>query len=84
MKRAGREKTMTMGERTAALNADRTEIERAIEGLYAAGLELQASTDRNDVTPCITAIVPGCVQRIAELMTDLRKAAECPPAVEAS
>lgn len=75
---------MTMGERTAALSADRTGIERAIEGLYAAGLELQVSTDGNDVTPCVMAIVPGCVQRISELMTDLRKAAECPPAAEAS
>jgi len=67
---------MTMGAPSSALNPARTQIERAIEELYAAGLELQTSNDRDDATPCMTAMLPGCVSRIADLMTDLRKVAD--------
>ena len=72
-----RENTMTMEKRRVTRSAEKNEIERAIEGLYAAGLELQSGSDRVDVAPCLTAIVPGCLQRIADLMTDLRKVADC-------
>ena len=70
---------MTERERASALDIDRTPIERAIEALYAAGLELQVSPDRGDVTPCMTAMLPGCVQRITDVMTDLRAIAEFSP-----
>ncbi|HEY5476282.1 MAG TPA: hypothetical protein VIK11_06150 [Tepidiformaceae bacterium] len=67
---------MSMGERTSGQRGEKTEIERAIEELFAAGLELQAGACRSDASPDMAAVLPGYVRRIGDLMTDLRRVAE--------
>ena len=66
--------------RATAPHDSKTGIERIIEDLYAAGLNLEVMADRRDLTPSMTAVLPDCVRRISELMTDLSEVAgDLPP-----
>ncbi|HEY5475349.1 MAG TPA: hypothetical protein VIK11_01425 [Tepidiformaceae bacterium] len=69
---------MTTMVRSYATDSSRKGIERAIEELYAAGLELQAAESNRDVPAYTRALMPECVRRIAALIDDLRITATAP------
>lgn len=57
-----------MATQTHLIQSDNSRIERAIEELYAAGLELEGVRSRK-------AMSRACVHRIDAIMSDLRAAA---------
>lgn len=65
----------TMADPSVASSSRRV-IERAIAGLYAAGLDLQTTGASRDVPVQMRAQMPEYVRRVAALIDDLRIVAD--------